>query len=233
MVFFLQTIDEAWPGSSKIAEYAEHFGTVPAPGYSWPTTILVLFMVFYCILYFNRIVLASSLSLNTFFNSSDKIQNICENQTSLSAVNRTSVICLPVILMLVYTRGWTSLSLAYLCAAFIAYLLVRVLCFAFIGWYKGTTSVFDTIRNSGRVTLVATTLLSLPAFVIPMLFGEGSYDFAKTIFFAVVSCCYAMYCARACKYLLEAGFSIFFCFLYLCAFEFLPAGLLIGAIISL
>ena len=234
MTVFLQTIDEAWPGSSKIADYASGIlSNAPGPGYSWPMTILVLMAIFYCIFFFNRIALASSLSLRTFFSSSDKIQNICENQTSLSAVNTTGVICLPVIVMLLYNKGWTSLGLAGLCIAFLAFLLVRAMIFAFIGWYKGGRGIFDTIRNSGKVTMVVATLLAIPAFVIPMLFGREYSVLAKSFFLAVFTFCFVMYCARACKYLLEAGFSISFCFLYLCTLEFLPAGLLISAIISL
>ena len=235
MTIFLQTLDEAWPGSSKIADYAAFLQdtAVQGPGYYWPMTILVLLAVFYCIFFFNRIALASSLSLRTFFNSSEKIQNICENQTSLSAVNTACVVCLPVLVMLLFNRGWTGMDLSWLCVAFIAFLLIRVLAFEFIAWYKGDDTVFDTIRNSWKVTMVAAVLLAIPAFVIPMFFGQEYAGLARSFFLAVFSGCFLMYCARACKYLLEAGFSIFFCFLYLCALELLPAGLLISAIISL
>ena len=233
MFFFLQTIDEAWPGSSKIAAYAEHLADAPGPGYSWPMTILVLLAVLYCIFFFNRIALASSLTMRTFFGSSDKIQGITENQTSLSAVNTACVVCLPVLVMLLYNKGWTALGLAGLCIVFIAFLLVRAAVFSFIAWYKGGGVTFDTIRNSGKVVLVVATLLAIPAFVIPLLFGQELSGFARSFFLAVFTFCFVMYLARACKYLLEAGFSIFFCFLYLCALELLPAGLLISAIISL
>jgi len=235
MIVFLQTLDEAWPGSFKIADYATPLQdvAVSGPSYAWPMTILVLAALFYCIFFFNRIALASTLSLRTFFSSSEKIQNICENQTSLSAVNTAGVVCLPVIVMLLYSRGWTGLDLTWLCVAFISFLLVRVLAFAFISWYKGVEGLFETIRNSGKVAMVAATLLALPSFLMPMLFGQQTSDLARSIFLAVLTFCFAMYCIRACKYLLEAGFSIFFCFLYLCALEFLPAGLLISAIISL
>ena len=235
MTIFLQTLDEAWPGSSKIADYAAFLQdtAVQGPGYYWPMTILVLLAVFYCIFFFNRIALASSLSLRTFFSSSEKIQNICENQTSLSAVNTACVVCLPVLVMLLFNRGWTGMDRSWLCVAFIAFLLIRVLAFEFIAWYKGDDTVFDTIRNSWKVTMVAAVLLAIPAFVIPMFFGQEYAGLARSFFLAVFSGCFLMYCARACKYLLEAGFSIFFCFLYLCALELLPAGLLISAIISL
>ena len=232
-MFFLQTIDEAWPGSSKIAAYAEHIADAPGPGYSWPMTILVLLAVLYCIFFFNRIALASTLSLRTFFGSSDKIQNITENQTSLSALNTACVVCLPVLVMLLFNRGWTGMDLSWLCVAFIAFLLVRVLIFAFISWYKGGSDVFDTIQNSGKVVLMAAVLLAIPSFVIPLLFGQEYSGFARSFFLAVVTFCFVLYLVRAVKYLLEAGFSIFFCFLYLCALELLPAGLLISAIISL
>ena len=233
MIFFLQTIDEAWPGSSKIAAYAEHIAAAPGPGYSWPMTILVLLAVLYCIFFFNRIALASTLSLRTFFGNSDKIQNITENQTSLSALNTACVVCLPVLVMLLFNRGWTGMDLSWLCVAFIAFLLVRVVIFSFISWYKGGSEVFDTIQNSGKVVLMAAVLLAIPSFVIPLLFGQEYSGFARSFFLAVVTFCFALYLVRAVKYLLEGGFSIFFCFLYLCALELLPAGLLISAIISL
>jgi hypothetical protein len=235
MTTFLQTLDEAWPGSSKIADYTAFLqdSLAPGPGYSWPMTILVLLAVFYCIIFFNRIALASSISMRTFFSSSDKIQNICENQTYLSAVNTACVVCLPVLVMLLFNRGWTGLSLSWLCVAFIAWLLVRAMLFEFISWYKGASPVFDTIRNSGKVTMVAAILLAIPAFVIPLFFGQEYAGLARSFFLAVFTGCFVMYLIRACKYLLEAGFSIFFCFLYLCALELLPAGLLISAIISL
>ncbi|MBR0533730.1 MAG: DUF4271 domain-containing protein [Bacteroidales bacterium] len=235
MTTFLQTLDQAWPGSTKIADYTAFLqdSAAPGPGYYWPMTILVLLAVFYCIIFFNRIALASSLSLRTFFSSSEKIQNICENQTSLSAVNAACVICLPVLVMLLFNRGWTGMDLSWLCVAFIAFLIIRVIAFEFIAWYKGTDGVFDTIRNSWKVTMVAAVLLAIPSFVIPMFFGQEYAGFARSFFLAVFTGCFLIYCGRACKYLLEAGFSIFFCFLYLCALELLPAGLLISAIISL
>lgn len=233
MTTFLQTLDEVWPGSSKIAAYADSLGAAAEPGYNWLTTILVLATLLYGIYFFHQIVLASSLSLKTFFGSSSKLQNICDNQTSLSSVNATSIVCLPVVAMLIYVRDWSSMSIPTLFIAFAAYLLLRVTGFEIMAWYKGTRGVFDTIRSSGRVTLVVASLLSVPAFLIPLLFGQGTAAFARIYFVAVLAVCFAMYCARACKYLLEAGFSIFFCFLYLCALEFLPAGLLISAIISL
>lgn len=233
MTTFLQTLDEVWRGSSKIAAYADPLASSAEPGYNWLTTILVLAALLYGIYFFHQIVLASSLSLKTFFGSSNKLQNICENQTSLASVNATSIVCLPVLAMLIYVRDWSSLSITYIFAAFAAFLLLRVIGFEIMAWYKGTRAVFDTIRSSGRVTLVVASLLSVPAFLIPLLFGQGTAPFARIYFIAVLAVCFAMYCVRACKYLLEAGFSIFFCFLYLCALEFLPAGLLISAIISL
>ncbi|MBO4656382.1 MAG: DUF4271 domain-containing protein [Bacteroidales bacterium] len=233
MTTFLQTIDKAWPGSSKIAAYADSVASGSAPGYSWLTTILVIAVLVYCIYFFHQIVLASSLSMSTFFGSSNKLQSLCENQTSLSSVNATSIICLPAMAMLVYARGWTSLGVLYVFAAIAVYLALRVFLFRFTAWYKDSRGVFEIIRNSGRVTLVVASLLSIPAFLVPLLFGSATDGFARIYLTAVFAVCYAMYCTRACKYLLEAGFSIFFCFLYLCALELLPAGLLISAIISL
>lgn len=233
MTIFLQTLDDVWPGSSKVASYADSLGTVAEPGYTWLTTILVLAVLVYCIYFFHQIVLASTLSLKTFFGSASKLQGICENQISLSSVNSTSIVCLPVIAMLIYVRDWSSLSIAGIFVALAAYLVLRVIGFEVMSWYKGTRSVFDTIRNSGRVALVVASLLAIPAFLIPLLFGQGTTGFARIYFIAVIAVCFALYCIRACKYLLEAGFSYFFCFLYLCTLEFLPAGLLISAIISL
>lgn len=233
MTTFLQTLDNAWPGSSKIAAYANSLAGTSAPAYNWLTTILVLVALLYCIYFFHRIILASSLSINTFFGSSTKLQSICENQTSLSAVNATSIICLPVLAMLVYARGWTSLNILYIFAMIAAYLLLRVFLFQFTAWYKDSPGIFEIIRNSGRVALVVASLLSIPAFLVPLLFSNGTDGFARIYLIVVLAVCYVMYCTRACKYLLEAGFSIFFCFLYLCALELLPAGLLVSAIISL
>lgn len=233
MTTFLQTIDNAWSGSSKIAAYTESVASSSGPGYTWLTTILVIAVLIYCIYFFHQIVLASSLSMSTFFGSSTKMQSLCENQTSLSSVNATSIICIPAVSMLVYSRGWTSMNILYMFAAIAAYLALRVLLFRFAAWYKDSRGVFEIIRNSGRVTVVVASLLAVPAFVITLLFGHDTYAFAKIYLIAVFAVCYVMYCTRACKYLLEAGFSILFCFLYLCALELLPAGLLIGAIISL
>ena len=233
MTVFLQTLDNAWPGSSKIAAYADTLAGSSVPAHNWQTTILVLAVLLYCIYFFHRIVLASSLSISTFFGSSTKLQSLCENQTSLSAVNATSIICLPALAMLVYARGWTSMNILYMFAIIAAYLLLRVLLFQFTAWYKDCSGCLGIIRNSGRVTLVVASLLSIPAFLVPLLFGNGTDGFARIYLTAVFSLCFVMYCTRACKYLLEAGFSIFFCFLYLCALELLPAGLLVSAIISL
>ena len=233
MTTFLQTIDNAWPGSTRISEYAGNMAGGAGQGYTWLMTILVIAILLYCIYFFHQIVLATSLSMNTFFGSSTKLQSLCENQTSLSSVNATSIICLPTIAMLLYTRGWTSLDILYVLAAIAIYLLLRVLLFKFVAWYKDSGGIFDLIRNSGKVTLVVASMLSVPAFLIPLIFGPVALDFARIYLIAVFAACFVMYCIRACKYLLEAGFSIFFCFLYLCALELLPAGLLISAIISL
>lgn len=233
MTIFLQTIDKAWQGSSRIASYADSLAAGSAPGYNWLTTILVLIVLLYCIYFYHQIVLAASLSLNTFFGSSSKLYGICENQTSLASVNTTSIICMPVAAMMIHALSGTSLDLVYVFAAVAAYLVVRILLFKFTAWYKGGGAVFEIIRNSGKVTLVVATILSFPALLIPMLSGPDTAGFARIYFMAVFALCFAMYCVRACGYLLEAGFSIFFCFLYLCALEFLPAGLLISAIISL
>ena len=69
MTIFLQTIDNAWQGSSRIASYADNLAAGSAPVYNWLTTILVLIVLLYCIYFYHQIVLAASLSLNTFFGS--------------------------------------------------------------------------------------------------------------------------------------------------------------------
>ena len=53
MNVFLQTLDEAWPGSFKIADYATPLQDAAAsgPGYAWPVTVLVLAAFFYCIFF--------------------------------------------------------------------------------------------------------------------------------------------------------------------------------------
>ena len=229
---FLQTLDEAWPGSYKIASYMDELAAAQAPGYSWPTTIIVLLLLLGFMFYINRIVLAATLSFRTLFNGS-KLQDICENQTSLSSVNITCLFCLLMVLMTVYSHGWTAMSLPGLAIAFLAYLVFRSLAFRFVDWYKDGSGIFGTIGNCGRVMLIVALVLSLPAVLLPLLFGAEVENFARYGFAAIFALCFAIYCTRACRCLLESGFSIYFCFLYLCALEFLPAGLLISAIVSL
>lgn len=233
MSIFLQTLDEAWPGSEKLAAYAGQLASAPQPVYDWVMTVVMLALLVYCIIFFNRLALALSISIKTFFSGSEKLQDICENQTLLSSVNVAALICLPVLVLLLYVRGWTAMSPVGMCIALLAFLLMRAALFEFVSWYKGEKGIFDTIRNAGRVTVVVATLLSLPAFIAPVLFGAAAGGFARIWFTCAFALCFVLYCLKACKYLLEADFSIFFCFLYLCTLEFLPAGLLIGAIITL
>lgn len=233
MTLYLQTLDQAWPASSKIAEYAEHLAYAPAAGFNWAISILAFASLLYFIFFYNQIAQASALSLQSFFGSRTKLQSICENQTSLSAINLTSIICIPFIAILIYTKGWTSMQLLPLFIAMLAFLLIRVMLFRFVKWYKGGGAVFNTIRYYSKITLITATILSIPAFIISMFFGQANSDFALHYFITAFCLCFLLYCIMAFKYLLEADFSIFFCFLYLCALELLPAGLLIGAIVSL
>ena len=233
MTIFLQTLDQAWPESSKIAAYTEHAATASAAGFDWAVSILAIASLLYFIFFYNQIAQASALSLQSFFGSRTKLQGICENQTSLSAINLAGIICIPFNVLLIYVKGWTSMNLLALSAVMLAFLLTRALLLRLVKWYKGGAAVFSTIRYYGKITLITATILSIPAFIISMIFGQANGDFALHYYIIAFCLCFLLYCIMACKYLLEADFSIFFCFLYLCALELLPAGLLIGAIVSL
>lgn len=110
---------------------------------------------------------------------------------------------------------------------FLAYLLVRLLCFGLLSPAHFSSEESSTLRNSIKNYFIPLTVLMIvTATILAVLRCPDAA--VRTVLIWEIGAFYLLYIVRIAQFL---GFrcNIFMTFLYLCALEFLPAGLLVAS----
>ena len=223
---------ECWKESRLVLENIDFSKISQVPDTNIVSSIVIAALAVTVIVFFKSEILAVSLSLQALFNGK-KVKDIEGNQSYYSAVVVTAIICIPILAATAMKPGSGNLTYALFCAALFLLVVVRKLLFSLVSWLKGRRDVFKTSRHSSAISLIDITVLCLPLLIFRSRMPDIFMIIVQPYILTVIGLVYAIYLARSLRTLISSGFSHFFSFLYICALELLPIGLIISVYISL
>ena len=120
-----------------------------------------------------------------------------------------------------------DLRLGITFGVFIAYLIARLACVHMFKMRKTTNSVYYTAVDSAKTYFIVLTLLLMATGGISSL-TDAPIEHARTAMFWISGAMYTVFLVRKSQ-IFHSSCSLFVTFLYLCALEILPTGVLIAS----
>ena len=229
MVLLQHAIDECWKASELIFN-GQSAAPMLAPG---TDPAFMSYMVLGCVMLFLVFIKSERIAFPLSFQAiylRTTIDDIYGNQNLRNAFNITSIVCYPIIALMLYRSGIFSQGLARILIALPLFMLLRTFLQSYAVWLRGGADAMSAIRNSSQVYFVALTAATLPVFAIVYLFPSSVGGFAKYYVILVFAIVYSIYLLTSRKIIMQSDCSLFFRILYLCALELVPFGLLISVL---
>ncbi len=110
---------------------------------------------------------------------------------------------------------------------FSAYIMIRTLASMMVLTQKSKKKIYDTASKSAYTFFIILTILLLSVGGV-LSFLDVSSDVIRNAMLWLSACIYALYMLRKTQ-IFASSFSIFTSFLYLCALEIIPTGVLIAS----
>ncbi len=230
---FLQAIgQECWQSSSLMTAIGEDFPSAVVESHPALTTYALLFCLLYFLIFAENSLIAILISCRSLLNSL-VLEDTLSNKNLTYAIGNTALLCLPTLALTLYFLDLSSLNFIFILAALSAFTLVHLGLRLLSGWLKHAREMFRAIGVCDRICLIIYTgllLLLLPFYRYFHLLDRGGAAAAAAISGAFLL---IMLAQKSFKIFKGNNFSILFWFLYLCALEVLPLGLLIRVLIRL
>ncbi len=230
---FLQAIgQECWQSSSLMTAIGDNFPSAVVESHPALTTYALLFCLLYFLIFAENSFIAILISYRSLFNSL-ALEDTLANKNLTYAIGNTALLCLPAMALELYFLDISQLNFIFILAALTGYVLVHLGLRLLTGWLKHAQEMMRAIGVCDRIyAIVFTTflLVLLPLTRYLHILSPAAAAIAATAVSAVL---FAMLAQKSFKIFKGNNFSIFFWFLYLCALEVLPLGLLIRVLIRL
>ena len=211
---------DCWEGSSLVISDGAAIPAATFESYPIVSSIVILFCLLYVILFIGNIILATGISFRSIFRHLS-LEEIAGNNSSLGALNFASVLCVPVLALLLDFRNLSPLNLLYILSALVGYFAVKAGRFSLMGWLRKCPEAAQLLSINNRVHLVVCTILALPAFFIRVKL------YIPVLLLAVL----ASYLVKGFKIFASNKLPILFWFLYLCALEIPTVAAIVGILV--
>ncbi len=230
---FLQAIgQECWQSSSLMTAIGENFPSAVVESHPALTTYALLFCLLYFLIFAENSFIAILISYRSLFNSL-ALEDTLANKNLTYAIGNTALLCLPAMALELYFLDISRLNFIFILAALTGYVLVHLGLRLLTGWLKHAQEMMRSIGVCDRIYAIVFTTFLLVLLPLTRYLHLLSPDAAAIAATAVSAFLFVMMARKSFKIFKGNNFSIFFWFLYLCALEVLPLGLLIRVLIRL
>ena len=226
----IRTLAEAWPGSElPLAGFAlqaeETAASGPGPILPWVVGLSAIATI----LFLPNILYAVEGGIGIFLSEARRREVMSDNSFKRGADIAFFIAVPCYALLLTATRAsahsfWQTLLILSL------WLLLREAAFRIMGWFRQDAEIAESGRYFRTVFLLA-TVGSLPALLVAQLIPASVPGFSSIYIAVIAAGALFAYLFKSYTVILRPGFSHFFSFLYLCAFDVIPIAVVVKLLV--
>lgn len=235
-------IDSAWVGSTVSIPRPEQI--IPQSGLFSETAVGIFTLcILLIILIFGKKLASVIPQLFSFIFFPNDSRKINENHFVSSALVAIFILCCPIFIALCekyqilsidyFPQFNPSYNFIFLLSILLLIFLIRKLLLHITGSVTKKGVLFSTISKTTIFFFCIAVTISLLPLPLTFLIDEPNYHIFRIVIYSLFGLIFLFYLFYIRKIIISSGVSPFFCFLYLCTLEILPASLIVGTLVKI